>query len=104
MFLEGDVKVVLVAGVNNPPTLDLAGPHANDRVPLSIDREKAWHGLRPDRVIELDRTPVVEQHLVQEEHMLCGAGDLRYIVEIALDDQRACHAAGHLDIGAAVMV
>jgi len=46
MFLEGYVKVVLVATVNDPPTLDLAGPHANDWLPLSIDREEAWHGFR----------------------------------------------------------
>jgi hypothetical protein len=104
VLLEGQVKVVLVAGVNNPPALDLAGPHANGRLALSIDREEAWHGFRPDRVIDLDHTAVVEKHLVQEQHMLRGAGDLRDIVEIAFDDQRACHAAGHLDVGAAVVV
>ena len=104
MFLEGDMKVVLMAGMNNPPALDLAGPHANGRLPLSIDREEARHGFRPHRVVALDRAPVVEQHLVQNEHAFRGAGDLRDIVEIALDDQRACHAAGDLDIGAAVVV
>src|ERR1700674_4256668 len=104
MFLEGDMKVVLMAGVNNPPTLDLAGPHANGGLPLSINREEAWHGFWPDRVIVLDRTSVVEQHLVQEEHTLRDAGDLRDIVEIAVNDQHACHASGDLDIGAAVVV
>src|SRR3984893_14573456 len=100
MFLEGDVKVVLVAGMNKPPALDLAGPHANGRLPLSIDREEARHGFWPDGVVGLDLTTVVEQHLVQNEHTLRGAVDLRDIVEVTLDDQRACHASGDLDIGA----
>ena len=40
--LERHMKVVLVAGVDDPPALDLAGSHANDRVALTIDGEKTW--------------------------------------------------------------
>ena len=104
MFPEGYVKVVLVAGMNNPPALHLAGPHANGRLPLAIDREKARHGFWPDRVIGLDRATVIEQHFVQNEHALNGASDLRDIIEVTLDDHRAGHAAGDLDIGTAVVM
>src|SRR5882757_5596687 len=102
MLVEGNVQIVLVAGMNNPPALDLAGPHANGRLPLSIDREEARHGFRPDGVIGLDRAAVVEQHLVQYEYTVHGVADLGDIVEIALDDQRTRHATGDLDIGTTV--
>ena len=73
-------------------------------IALPIDGEEARHRFRPDRVIDLNRAAVVEQHLVEDEHTLGGGGDLRHVVEIALDDQRAGHAARHLDVGAAVVM
>jgi hypothetical protein len=47
---------------------------------------------------------VVEQYLVQNEDSINAARDLRDIIEVTLNDQRAGHTSGDLDIGAAVMV
>ena len=102
--LERQVQIVLVAGMDDPPSLDLAGPHADDRLALTIDREKTWRGFRPNRVIGFDRAAIVEKYLVDDEHPFGGRSDLSDVVEIALDDQGAGHAACQLYIGAAVMM
>ena len=47
---------------------------------------------------------VVEQHLVEQEHALRGRDDFGDIVEITLHDHNARHAAGHLDISAAMVM
>ncbi len=101
---EREAQIVLVAGMDDPPALNLAGPHVDGRIALPVDRQEARHRLRPHRVIGFDRAAIVEQHLVEDENSLPRAGDLRRAGEVALDDQRAGHAARHLDVGAAVMM
>ena len=55
-----------------------------------------------DRVEVLDRAERVEDRPAQHEHSLPRRGDLRHVGEVALDDQRAGHAARDLDVGRAV--
>ena len=97
-------QVALVRGLDDPPALHLARTEPDDRLPLPVDGDEARGGFRPDRVVDFDRSQIVEHHLVEDEHALDGVGDLRYAGEIALHDQRAGHPTGDLDVSAPVMV
>jgi hypothetical protein len=74
------------------------------RSALAVDRQKARRGLGEECLEVLDATVGVVHHLCQHHHALARGGDFRHFGEIALDDDRAHHAARHLDVGAAVVM
>ena len=104
VVVQGQPQIALVRGLDDAPALHFARAQPDDRLPLPIDGDEARRGFRPDRVVDFDRSQIVEHHLVEDEHALDGVGDLRYAGEIALHDQRAGHAAGDLDVGAPVVM
>jgi hypothetical protein len=75
------------------PALDFTWPHVDCRFALPADRNEARDSFWPDGVIHLDRAAVVEENLVEQKHALLGRCDFGDVVEIALNDDRAGHAA-----------
>ena len=104
VLLEIEQHVVLIGRIEDAPALDLAGPHLDHRTALAVDREETRRRLRKQRLEILDHAVGVVDHLGQHQQPLARGRDLGHVGEIALDDERADHAARHLDVGAAVVV
>jgi hypothetical protein len=104
VVVQPDGRRVVEAGVDDAPALDFAGPHRDGGLELPVDGEQAGGLLRPDRVEALRRAQRVERQLLKDQHQLSCAGDLRDAGEVALENQRAGHAAGDLDVRRPVTV